>query len=407
VAIERPYTSGSAGSAASTVSNAVLERLNQITLGDLEAVRLLLAGSSVIDWHRLAFRDLDDVDRFLRVNEFRPSDPKDLERLEFLRAEAVEYLQRNFDFRIPDEIVEHIPVRDLFLVASRKTRRQMFACIVLKVMHIIHHLYGRQLLHQLPISEQEVFRLVERKVVRVVEELRAAGHPISEVEWSRKPHDSLITKLMAKKSTLAASVYDKLRFRLVVKERDDLLPLLNEMMHRLIPFNYVVPGESVNDLVPLRHIAETTPSMHALVPQLQSEFDPEDGAHIERANEFSGPSYRVVNFVADMPVRLDDFLCRIGSAQDGDFGQIVFVLTEFQLLDARQAQANEAGENSHEKYKERQRARVKLRLTRGLPVERPATAPVAPADAPTQPGREPRHGTSGGGGPGGGWSGDD
>jgi uncharacterized protein (TIGR04552 family) len=393
VAIERPYSSsGIPGAAAPSTGAApnvaAAERLSRMSIGDLEAVRLLLSGGSVIDWHRLALRDLDDVDRFLRVNEFRPGDPKDLERLEYLRAEAVEYLQRNFDFRIPDEIVEHIPVRDLFLVASRKTKRQMFACIVLKVMHIIHHLYGRQLLHQLPISEQEVFRLVERKVVRVVEELRGAGHPISEVEWSRKPHDSLITKLMAKRSTLAANVYDKLRFRLVVKERDDLLPLLVEMQSRLIPFNYVVPGETVNDLVPLKHVVEHNPALAQLASQLQSEFDAKDGEHIERANEFSGPSYRVVNFVADMPVRLDEFLCRVGSTPDGDFGQIVFVLTEFQLIDAKQAQANEAGENSHEKYKERQRARVKLRLTRGLPVERPATAPMAPDGSPTSPGRD-------------------
>ena len=34
-------------------------------LGDVEAVRLLLSGESVVDWQRLAFRDLDDVDRFL------------------------------------------------------------------------------------------------------------------------------------------------------------------------------------------------------------------------------------------------------------------------------------------------------------------------------------------------------
>ncbi len=389
MAIERPYTASghAAGNGGATTPSAkTIERLNQIQLGDLEAVRLLLAGGSVIDWHRLAFRDLDDVDRFLRVNEFRPSEPKDLERLEFLRAEAVEYLQRNYDFRIPDEIVEHIPVRDLFLVASRKSRRQMFACIVLKVMHIIHHLYGRQLLHQLPISEQEVFRLVEHKVVRVVEELRASGHPITEVEWSRKPHDSLITKLMAKRSTLAASVYDKMRFRLVVKEREDLLPLLVDLQQRLIPFNYVVPGETVNDLVPLKQIVEQNPALALLAPNLQSDFDPQDGAHIERANEFSGPSYRVVNFVADLPVRLDEYLCRIPTPQDGDFGQIVFVLTEFQLIDAKQAHANEAGENSHEKYKERQRARVKLRLTRGLPVERPPTAPAAPDGAPTSPG---------------------
>ena len=47
-------------------------------------------------------------------------------------------------------------------------------------------------------------------------------------------------------------------------------------------------------------------------------------------------------------------------------GTIVFVLTEFQIIDARTAENNEAGENSHEKYKERQFARVKARLMHGM-----------------------------------------
>jgi uncharacterized protein (TIGR04552 family) len=373
VAIERSFTP----------SGTSAERLAELSLSDLEAVRLLLGGGSVIDWHRLAFRDLDDVDRFLRVNEFMPSEPHDLERLEALRNEAVEYLQGNFTFRIPDEIAEHIPVRDLFLVASRKSKRQMFACIVLKVMHIIHHLAGRQLLHRLPISEEEVFRLVERKVVRVVEDIRAAGHQLTEFEWSRKPHDSLVTKLLAKRSTLAANVYDKLRFRLVVREQQDILPLLIEMTHRLLPFNYVVPGETVNDLVPVRHLVEATPALAAMAKDLQQEFEPsEPPMQLIGTNEFSGPEYKVVNFVADMPIRLDEFLCRMPDPGAADFGSTVFVLTEFQLLDRKTAEENEAGENSHEKYKERQKTRVRLRLTRGLPVERQPTAPEGSATSP-------------------------
>jgi uncharacterized protein (TIGR04552 family) len=381
VAIERPLTPLPVEP--SGPSPGTRERIERMSLMDLESVRLLLTGGSVIDWHKLAFRDVEDVDRFLRVAEFNPHEPKDLERLEYLRGEAIEYVQRNFDFRIPEEIISHLPMRELFLVASRKSRKQMFACIVLKVMHIIHHLQGRALLHNLPISEEQVFRIVEQKVVRVVEEIRGAGHPIVEFEWSRKPHDSLITKLLAKRSTLAANVYDKLRFRLVVRGQDDLLPLLIELQQRLIPFNYVVPGETVNDLISLKHVVAATPPIAGLARELQSEFAPDDGADIVRANEFSGPGYRVVNFVSDLPVRLDDLLCRIGTpAQVQDLGSIVFVLTEFQLIDRHTAQTNELGENSHERYKERQQARVKLRLTRGLPVERPPTAPEGSSTGP-------------------------
>ncbi len=369
-------------------------RLGGVSVGDLEAVRLLLRGGSVVDWHRLDLRDAADVERFLRVNEFRPDDERDIARLDQLRFDAVDYLARNFNFRIPDEIAESTPVTELFLIASRKSRRQMYACVVLKVMHIIHHLAGRELLYRLPISDDEVFRMIERKVVRIVEEIRASGHPIAEFEWSRKPRDSLITKLMAKRSTLAANVYDKLRFRLVVRSREDLVPLLFELTHRLIPFNYVVPGESVNEIIPFRKAVEASPVLAPLAGQLQQDIgieEREDEAK-NRSNEFSGQTYRILNFVADLPVRLDDFICRVGDPLNQEFGAIVFVLTEFQLVDVKTAQENESGDNSHERYKDRQKERVRSRLTRGhqfdRPVSAPPAAPVAPTAAGTQPGKD-------------------
>jgi uncharacterized protein (TIGR04552 family) len=368
------------------VAAAAEARLSSATLGDLEAVRLLLRGGSVVDWHRLDLRDHDEVDRFLRVNELEPTRERDVARLEALRAEAVDYLVRNFGFRIPDDIAENVPARDLFLIASRKSRRQVYACIVLKVMHIIHHLAGRELLYRLPISDDEVFHLVQRKVVRIVEEIRASGHPIIELEWSRKPRDSLVTKLLAKRSTLAASVYDKLRFRLVTRDPDDLLPMLIELTHRLIPFNYVVPGESVNDIVAFRRSVEESAALARHAPQLQDEVGPGASAEPEDdapgkvpTNEFSGPGYRIINFVTDLPVRVDDFLSRISDPGYAEHGPIVFVLTEFQVVDARTAHDNESGENSHEKYKERQHARVKARLLRGL-TERERSAKDEPSD---------------------------
>src|SRR5207247_1864814 len=84
--------------------------LEQATLADLEALRLLVQGDSIIDWHRLAFTDQPAIDRFLRINEFDPDSDDDLNRLEELREEAVDYLARNFNYRIPEEL-EGIPVR--------------------------------------------------------------------------------------------------------------------------------------------------------------------------------------------------------------------------------------------------------------------------------------------------------
>ena len=106
-----------------------------------------------------------------------------------------------------------------------------------------------------------------------------------------------------------------------------------------MPFNYVIPGQSQNGIINLRKVIESSP--HAVAVPARS-AGPVPRRRRTRApapqNEFSGPSYRVINFVADLPVRIDRYLGR--PADDPLFaetGAVVFVLTEFQIIDARTA----------------------------------------------------------------------
>jgi uncharacterized protein (TIGR04552 family) len=194
--------------------------------------------------------------------------------------------------------------------------------------------------------------------MHVVEQLRQAGAPLAEFEWSRKSRDSQITKLLAKRSTLAASIYDKLRFRLIVPTRADLIPMLATLTRQLLPFNYVVPGESLNQLVDLGEL------LYA-----QAMADPEERAHAAARsapglslNEFSGPDYRIINFVTDLPLRVDRLLAK--REIPPDLSHVIFVLTEFQIADKATALQNESGASSHEAYKARQHERVRMRLFR-------------------------------------------
>ncbi len=327
----------------------------------------MLHGGSVIDWHRLDFHDHESVDRFLRVNEFAPDAPDEMARLDELRFEAVDYLTRVFQFDLPLDIAEEVPARDLFLIASRDGQHQRWACVVLKVMHIIHHLAGREAMVRLPIPDDQVFHATELKVIQIVEELRAAGYPIGEFEWSRKPKDSLVTKLLAKRSTLAAKVYDKLRFRLTVRHFDDLMPILAVLTRQLIPFNYIIPGESINKLIPFDDAVGSHEKLAPLRTRLQREHDGNGQRTLaEVYNEFSGPEYRIINFVADVPVRLEAILPR-GVEVPDNLGHVVFVLAEFQLADKATALRNESGESRHDRYKARQHDKVRQRLMRGWP----------------------------------------
>ena len=308
----------------------------------------------MIDWHRLSFADHAEVDRFLRLNEFDPESDEEMGRLEDIRGEAVDYLARAYAMAIPDEVAADLAARDLFLVASSSGPHQKWACVVLKVMHIIHHIAGRQALLKMSVSDEIIFREIELKVMQLVEQLRAAGAQIAEFEWSRKPLDSQITKLLAKRSTLAANIYDKLRFRLIVPNREDLVPMLATLTRQLIPFNYVVPGESINQLVDLAALVHEHEARNGQPAKQRAQTAP--------YNEFSGPEYRIINFVADLPIRIERLLPR--TEMTADMGHVVFVLTEFQIADKETAKRNESGASSHEAYKARQHERVRMRLFR-------------------------------------------
>jgi uncharacterized protein (TIGR04552 family) len=344
-----------------------LARVSTFSSADVTGIRNLLRGGSVIDWHRLYFTDRREVDRFLRINEIDPGNPDDIARLEDLREQAVEYLERYLGFRVAEDVAVRVPARDLLLVASQKGKRRTQACVVLKVMHVLHHLAGGELSTRLAVSADQIFQFVEDKVLRTVEEMKGAGCQIVEFEWSRKEQDSLITKLLAKRDNIAAHVYDKLRFRMITRTEEEIVFVLRELLQRLVPFNYVIPAESQNNIVDLQSFVAHDPTLRNHLADLLDLSNEAPDKRSPQTNEFSGPSYRVVNFVTDLPVRVDKHL---GLSPDdplfADTGNVVFVLTEFQIVDTRTSQANELGENSHERYKERQVMRVKARLMHGM-----------------------------------------
>ncbi|KIG16197.1 hypothetical protein DB30_04809 [Enhygromyxa salina] len=332
--------------------------LDEIDLQDANELRLLLRGESVIDWHRLDLETEADARRLLALNAFDWDDEGDRRRIETLRSYAVDYLHRVLNFHLDEEVAYTASFIELPLLASGKgTRKQQrSACVLLKVMHILHHLDARELRTRLALADTELFESVEQSVLAIFDQLRSSGAPVVEFAWSRKTRESLLTKMLVKRETSAARVFDRLRFRLIVKRAEDLVPVLRTMLRKLIPFNYVVPGQTVNSLIDLRDLA--------IGP---SRLTTDEGRRAE-TNEFSGANFRVINFIADLPVRVDrltrDNPGLHDQMGDDDRGDMVFVLAEFQLIDAETARANEEGESSHEAYKNRQHARVRERMLR-------------------------------------------
>jgi uncharacterized protein (TIGR04552 family) len=350
------------------------ERSSPVPMGrmeslDLDVLRLVLNGGSVIDWFRLHFSSDEAIDTFVRVNEFRLDDPVDRARIAEIRQKAVDYLQRRLRYRILSEIGECADVRRLFAYASGRGRRteRLQACLVLKVMDIIHYVDAHELRSMLPISDTELGILMRAKIERAVRGLLERGFPVNEFSGNAKRYDSIISKLLAKKDTHNARLFDLLRFRLVVERSEDIPPLLLALTRELIPFNYVVPSQADNSLIDLDRIlvrAGNGAAIRALKEE-NAQLN-EQAIQLPDAgqNQLSGPDYRVVNFVADIPLRIDGIFPS-SEARRGGLGHLVFVTVEFQVVDRVTAENNETGENRHARYKLRQRRLVRERLERG------------------------------------------
>lgn len=336
-----------------------MKRLGDFSLADLRAVSMMLQGESVIDWRRLELQTEDDARLFLSTQEFDLARAQDRQRIETIKASAIDYLRRQVDFPIPKPVADASTL-ELLQLASGKGHRQLAACVVLKAMHIIHHVEARELQYSLALSDQQLFRLIEERVYRLVGQMLAEGLPITEFVGGRKRKDSIYTKLLSKREAHASAVYDKQRFRIVTRTREDILPVLLYLTHNLFPFNYVVPGESINTIFHFRSFCEQNPHLLALARRLGigDDLTPSD-------NRFSADSYRTIHFVVDVPVRVPDAILATAAPEQRKLGPVVFGLCEFQMADSATDEANEKGEASHESYKERQRLAVMRRLELG------------------------------------------
>ncbi len=335
--------------------------LRQITVSDLEAIRTVLSGDSVIDWFRLNFETAHEVELFLRVNGYDVHNVSDLHRLHRIRQDAAAFLHQALGYEIPDCITDPaVTIVDMLLRASRSRRRdpeQSITCLLLKVMHTVHHLDARELQHRCELSESEVYGVVVKRVESAIETMRRENFHIVEYYGSHKDKASTVTKLLAKKENHAAAIYDKIRFRIITQTQADILSVLFFLGRTVCPFNYVIPGASHNNLISFAEMAGLIPRFQHYASYVRRKQRQEKTKSSD--NPFTSDAYRVINFVSDIPIRVDEMLY---TPDFVELGRIIFVPVEFQVLDADTYRQNESGEGSHHQYKFRQVDAVRKRL---------------------------------------------
>ncbi|MBN2528633.1 MAG: TIGR04552 family protein [Deltaproteobacteria bacterium] len=337
--------------------------LDKFQLFDLEIVRLSLTNGNILDWTRLNLSD-NDAEKLCRNHCLDLNAPSDIALIERIRDESSAYLQEEFDFPMPKPI-RNASLLELFKIASNSNtrHRQFCACTLLKAMHIINHFDAGEARQALTITDQQLFQKAEARIYQTISHMMADRLPIVEFMGGRKQRASMVTKLLSKDDPLSAQLFDKIRFRVVTATKDDVLPAINFLSRNLFPFNYILPGESYNTLFPFASYIESHTHLRELANQLNSTNQLQDHLNPMVQNVHSSPQYQVVHWVADMPVRIENF--KHAYVTDGVNPvprPIIYVRAEIQILDRKTHRLNERGEAAHTRYKGRQRASVLKKL---------------------------------------------
>jgi uncharacterized protein (TIGR04552 family) len=337
-----------------------------LTVGEMERAYLVLRGGSVLDWRRLKVDSRAECEAILRVNGFDPLDAADQAHLNQMHLSAVDYLERTFRFTFASKIRNAASVIDLMLLAAGTNavlRRQ--ACAVLKVMMVVHHIEARELKARLNISDHALFHLLEDKAAGVITEMQERGYPIVDFQSSRKTHDSIVTKLLGKRQGNRALIYDMLRFRIITATIEEIVPVVAYLSQHLFPFHYAVAAESHNSLFDLRDYVRRHPRSAKIIKELEVDLLNESERY-DMPNPDTSDTFKVVNFIVDLPLRLEDRQLDVWAPGLRLPSRVVHVLAEFQIVDQVSYRHNEMGDARHERYKDRQLAKVRKRLFRDM-----------------------------------------
>jgi uncharacterized protein (TIGR04552 family) len=343
--------------------------LDKFQLFDLDLVRLSLTDENILDWTRLNLTD-KDAEKLCKNHCLDLNDASDVALIERIRDESIAYLQEEFDFPMPSPI-RNASLFELFQIASNSNtrHRQFCACTLLKAMHIINHFDAGEARQALQITDQQLFQKAEARIYQTISHMMADRLPIVEFMGGRKQRASMVTKLLSKDDPLAAQLFDKIRFRVVTATRDDVLPAINFLSRNLFPFNYILPGESYNTLFPFATYIGNHTHLRELALQMNGRGAMNDELNPMVSNIHSSPKYRVVHWVADMPVRIEDYKnAYITDGVNPVPRPVIYVRAEIQILDRKTHRQNERGEAAHTRYKERQKASVleKLKVRNSL-----------------------------------------
>lgn len=218
--------------------------------------------------------DKKQVAKFLDGYGFDISDPVESAELFGIFQEAMQFIKRYFliegnpeglDLKIPRFLYTITNISELFLAATGhysvklKTEDQLWAGVVLKVMHTLLHTDKDLRYRYYSTIQQQIFDRFYKFIHRDEENRlflkNETGTTIPLYDFqtkAKKTRDSIVIKLLHKQENVAEELFDRIGVRIVTYNKLDALRVI-KFLHRnnVIMINNIKPSRSQNTLVDL------------------------------------------------------------------------------------------------------------------------------------------------------------
>ena len=360
----------------------------------------MLDGSSSLDVDVLPFNTREQAEQFLQAYGYDWQCDQHQRELIRIQAEAITFIEQRFLqsishwdhfwadtdlFSIPSSIKYQMDTLDLMLKASETQGTdalgQAWACAIFKMMHVICHVENAVLNQFLETARQQILPKFEAHLFHHPEtnklclgKLDDAYLPIKLFQSKDgKSRDSLITKLICKKESVAEQVLDLIGVRIVTETPEDAVLALELLRHYgLIVFANLISSRTRNRLLDTTHFVEEAKAkslpMGAACDLLWHKAGIEAFRDIKAPlitskathdNRSSHHEYRAIHLTARQLIRLP---IADGSGAKPKLEHRVFFPYEIQLVDQDNYQQNHQGDSAHVLYKRKQLIRARRRI---------------------------------------------
>ncbi len=237
------------------------------------SVNVVLEGGSILDIPHLEIKTIGEATAFIQAYGFDLNNPDDLELVWRFFNDAVQFIEKVLTDPDYSKVPEHLrseksvnDIRRLFIIASEKDRTddQIYACAILRIMHVMIHLFYDPRLKFFQAMQTQVLNRLDQflyvdptnGVTYLGKEEDGQGIKLLFFKKKeRKDPDREIIKLLHKADSVVEEIYDRVGIRLVTETKLDAFRAVRVLLEKnIISLPNIRPGRSRNRLVDLKRV---------------------------------------------------------------------------------------------------------------------------------------------------------